>query len=128
MSKLKLFLFFKRKIRKKYFLKNKSFKMKICLYYSIYMPKMRLTLCQIVKVFFSSLYEAFNPLSLTRAEFKQKMRRMENDLEDIRSTANRLESLIERLQAEGNTIPPNITFAELDTTPLDPPSEPEELD
>ena len=53
---------------------------------------------------------------------------MENDLEAIQATANRLESLINRLEAEGNSIPPNITFAELETTPLDPPSEPEEQD
>ena len=53
---------------------------------------------------------------------------MENELEAIQSTANRLESLIVRLQAEGNSIPPNITFAELETTPLDPPSALEDQD
>ena len=73
-------------------------------------PRMRLTLCQTIKVFFSSIDEAFNPLSLTRAEFKQKITKMENELEAIRATANRLESLINRLEAEGNSIPPNITF------------------
>ena len=68
--------------------------------------------------------EAFKSLSLTRAEFKQKMRRMENELEDIRTTAHRLESIIERLQAEGNALQMDVRFMELDSNTNDPTPEP----
>merc|ERR1712105_292237 len=43
------------------------------------------------------------------------MRRMENKLEDIRTTAHRLESIIERLQAEGNKLQMDARFMELDS-------------
>ena len=91
-------------------------------------PKYRLTFCQTIKVFFSSIDEAFNPLSLTRGEFKRKIRGIENELEAIRATANRLGTLINRLEAEENSIPPNITLPILETTPLDTPSELEDQD
>ena len=70
--------------------------------------------------------EAFNPLSLTRADFKQKMRTMQNELEAIRTTAQRHKMIMERLEAGCGIMQADIRFIDLESNPNDATTEPEE--
>ena len=63
-------------------------------------PRANLTCMQTCKIIFSSIDEAFNPLSLTRADFKAKIRGIGTKLERLNTNAATQQLLTKTLVAQ----------------------------